>query len=97
MKLLLLKSKKKSIRFQKFYLIESSSEPSDAVRVVNAVLTQLDQLKSYPNVLVIATSNVTGRIDLAFVDRADMKVHIGKGFLTIGYKRTWEGLMKSYL
>ena len=67
------------------------------MRVVNAVLTQLDQLKSYPNVLVIATSNVTGRIDLAFVDRADMKVHIGKGFLTIGYKRTWEGLMKSYL
>lgn len=56
---------------------QSSSEPSDAIRVVNAVLTQLDQLKNYPNVLVLTTSNVTGRIDLAFVDRADMKVFIG--------------------
>ena len=67
------------------------------MRVVNAVLTQLDQLKSYPNVLVIATSNVTGRIDLAFVDRADMKVHIGKGFLIIGSKRTWAGLITIFL
>ena len=56
---------------------QSTSEPSDAVRVVNAVLTQLDRLKSYPNVLVLTTSNVTGRIDVAFVDRADMKVFIG--------------------
>lgn len=30
----------------------AGSEPSDAVRVVNAVLTQLDQLKVLPNVLV---------------------------------------------
>ena len=52
----------------------SSSEPSDAVRVVNALLTQLDQLKNYPNVIILTTSNVTGRIDLAFVDRADIKV-----------------------
>lgn len=27
--------------------------------------------------MVMTTSNVTGKIDLAFVDRADMKVHIG--------------------
>lgn len=56
---------------------KSTAEPSDAIRVVNAVLTQLDQLKAYPNVLVLTTSNVTGRIDVAFVDRADMKVFIG--------------------
>lgn len=55
----------------------SKDEPSDAVRVVNSLLTQLDQLKNYPNALVMTTSNVTGKIDLAFVDRADMKVHIG--------------------
>ena len=36
-----------------------------------------DQLKSYPNAMVMTTSNVTGKIDLAFVDRADMKVFIG--------------------
>ena len=54
-----------------------ANEPSDAVRVVNAVLTQLDKLKSYPNVLVLTTSNITGCIDLAFVDRADIKRFIG--------------------
>ena len=47
----------------------SGSEPSDAIRVVNALLTQLDQVKRYPNVLILTTSNVTGAIDLAFVDR----------------------------
>jgi len=56
---------------------KSSSEPSDAVRVVNAVLTQLDALKHFPNVLILTTSNITGSIDLAFVDRADIKQHIG--------------------
>jgi len=55
----------------------SKDEPSDAIRVVNSLLTQIDQLKSYPNAMVMTTSNVTGKIDLAFVDRADMKVFIG--------------------
>ena len=31
----------------------------------------------YPNVLIMATSNVTEAIDLAFVDRADIKQYIG--------------------
>lgn len=51
----------------------SGSEPSDAIRVVNAVLTQLDALKNYANVLVLTTSNITEAIDIAFVDRADIK------------------------
>ena len=55
----------------------SGSEPSDAIRVVNSVLTQIDQLKRYPNVLILTTSNITGAIDLAFVDRADIKQYIG--------------------
>lgn len=55
----------------------SGTEPSDGVRVVNAVLTQIDQLKRYPNVLIFTTSNLTGAIDLAFVDRADIKQYIG--------------------
>lgn len=55
----------------------SGNEPSDAIRVVNAVLTQIDQLKRFNNVLVMTTSNITGTIDLAFVDRADMKEYVG--------------------
>ena len=79
------------------------NEPSDATRVVNAVLTQLDNIKRLKNVLILTSalnivflptgtsneimnclnlhlllaSNVTGMIDLAFVDRADLKRYIG--------------------
>ena len=55
----------------------SGGEPSDAVRVVNALLTQLDQLRRFPNVIVLATSNLMGAIDPAFIDRADLKLYIG--------------------
>ena len=55
----------------------SGSEPSDAIRVVNALLTQLDQIKMSPNVLILTTSNITGAIDGAFVDRADIVQYIG--------------------
>jgi len=47
------------------------------VRVVNALLTQLDQLKRYANALVLTTSNVTNAIDTAFTDRADLKIYVG--------------------
>ena len=46
-------------------------------RVVNALLTQLDQIKMEPNVLILTTSNITGAIDGAFVDRADIVQYIG--------------------
>ena len=53
------------------------AEPSDAIRVVNAVLTQIDQLRQRDNVLILTTSNISEAIDLAFVDRADIKQYIG--------------------
>ncbi|VVC44064.1 ATPase, AAA-type, core,AAA+ ATPase domain,P-loop containing nucleoside triphosphate hydrolase,ClpA/B [Cinara cedri] len=54
----------------------SGTEPSDSIRVVNAVLTQLDNLRKYPNVIFLTTSNVTEAIDSAFTDRADIKMLI---------------------
>ncbi|KAL2084031.1 hypothetical protein ACEWY4_019549 [Coilia grayii] len=56
---------------------KAGTEPSDAIRVVNAVLTQLDQIKRHHNVVILTTSNVSQKIDLAFVDRADIKQYIG--------------------
>ena len=55
----------------------SGSEPVDAIRAVNALLKQLDGRKAQPNVMVLTTSNITEAIDLAFVDRADIKAYIG--------------------
>jgi len=37
----------------------SGSEPSDAIRVVNALLTQIDKLRIHENVLILCTSNLT--------------------------------------
>ncbi|KAF9109417.1 Pachytene checkpoint protein 2 [Mortierella sp. AM989] len=54
----------------------SGNEPSDSIRVVNALLTQIDRLKKQKNVLILATSNITEAIDIAFIDRADIKLHI---------------------
>ena len=56
---------------------ESKNEPSDGLRVVNALLTQIDQLKNHSNVLVLATSNLRNSIDDAFLDRADVSYEVG--------------------
>lgn len=53
------------------------NEPSDAIRVVNALLTQIDQLQRIRNVFVITTSNLISAIDSAFLDRADLQLYIG--------------------
>merc|ERR1712142_44915 len=55
----------------------NGNEPSDAIRVVNALLTQIDAIQRHPNVFILTTSNLSGSIDLAFVDRADIKQYIG--------------------
>ncbi|KAH9943085.1 P-loop containing nucleoside triphosphate hydrolase protein [Epithele typhae] len=54
----------------------AGTEPSDALRVVNALLTQLDKLKHKKNCLVMSTSNLASAIDSAFVDRADIVQYV---------------------
>ncbi|KDR83326.1 hypothetical protein GALMADRAFT_235399 [Galerina marginata CBS 339.88] len=54
----------------------AGTEPSDGLRVVNALLTQLDKLKQRKNVLIMATSNLVKAIDTAFVDRADIVQYV---------------------
>jgi len=55
----------------------AGNEPSDAIRSVNALLTQLDKLKYSKNVLIMSTSNLASAIDSAFIDRADIVQYIG--------------------
>eukprot|EP00040_Diaphanoeca_grandis_P010758 m.55135 g.55135 ORF g.55135 m.55135 type:complete len:436 (-) comp22025_c0_seq2:213-1520(-) len=62
------------------------NEPSDAIRVVNALLTQIDQVKSLKNVLIMCTSNLKGAIDLAFLDRADVNQYIGNPVVAARYE-----------
>jgi SpoVK/Ycf46/Vps4 family AAA+-type ATPase len=53
-----------------------SGEPTDSVRAVNSLLTQLDKLVASENIFVLATSNVLSCIDSAFVDRMDLVVRV---------------------
>jgi SpoVK/Ycf46/Vps4 family AAA+-type ATPase len=61
-------------------------EPSDAVRAVNSLLTSIDSLKAYRNVIVLSTTNITTSVDAAFVDRVDMKQYIGLPCLQARYE-----------
>ncbi|KAG5500508.1 hypothetical protein JKF63_03602 [Porcisia hertigi] len=53
------------------------NEPSDSIRVVNALLTQIDRLQDRKNIVVFATTNLTAAIDDALLDRADKRVYVG--------------------
>ncbi|GET90102.1 ATPase-like protein [Leishmania tarentolae] len=53
------------------------NEPSDSIRVVNALLTQMDRLQGCKNIIVLATTNLTAAIDAALLDRADKRVYVG--------------------
>lgn len=55
----------------------NKNESTDGVRVVSTLLTQLDLLKKYNNLLVLATSNLIESLDPAFLDRADGVFYIG--------------------
>ncbi|CAD6191780.1 unnamed protein product [Caenorhabditis auriculariae] len=55
----------------------SRSEPADAIRAVNALLTQIDRVRRRQNVLILCTSNLEKCLDGALVDRADMVRHVG--------------------
>lgn len=54
------------------------TDPSDAVKVVNSVLTEIDKLSSrVPNILICCTSNLVHNLDPAFLDRAGFKAFVG--------------------
>lgn len=61
-------------------------EPSDAVRAVNSLLTSLDSIRQFRNVLILSTSNITECVDGAFVDRVDWMVKIDLPCLEARYE-----------
>uniref|UniRef100_A0A1I7W3C4 AAA domain-containing protein n=1 Tax=Loa loa TaxID=7209 RepID=A0A1I7W3C4_LOALO len=53
------------------------NEPTDAVRAVNAVLTQVDYIRRHSNIFIFTTSNITQSLDEAFTDRTDLSRFVG--------------------
>ena len=41
----------------------ANGDPADATRAVNALLTSLDRLRRFPNVMVLTTTNLTNSVD----------------------------------
>lgn len=53
------------------------ANPADVHRATDAVLTALDEIaRNHPHILVIATSNFTDALDVAFKSRADASIEV---------------------
>ncbi|EPZ33004.1 ATPase, AAA-type domain-containing protein [Rozella allomycis CSF55] len=52
------------------------NEPSDSIRVVNALLTEIDKLKYKSNVMIFATSNLPDSIVLSLKDDNDPSIRL---------------------
>jgi hypothetical protein len=46
------------------------------MRAINALVTSLDCLHSFPNVLLSAMNNLTSSVNEAFLDHANLKVSV---------------------
>jgi GTPase SAR1 family protein len=55
----------------------SGNEVCDALRATNQLLTALDRLREKSNVVTFCTSNMMNAVDVAFLDRVDIKQFVG--------------------
>ncbi|KAL3993643.1 ATPase associated with various cellular activities (AAA) family protein [Acanthocheilonema viteae] len=53
------------------------NEPTDAIRAVNAILTEVDHIRRRNNIFIFTTSNITQSLDEAFTDRIDLSRFVG--------------------
>jgi hypothetical protein len=56
------------------------------MRAINAAVTSLDCLRSFPNVLLSATNNLTSSVNEAFLDHANRKVYVSLSILEAQYE-----------
>jgi SpoVK/Ycf46/Vps4 family AAA+-type ATPase len=54
----------------------TSSDPTDLVRFVDQLLTEIDSLQEFSDALVVGTSNFSVVLDKAFVSRADLALTV---------------------
>ncbi|KAA8909321.1 P-loop containing nucleoside triphosphate hydrolase protein [Sphaerosporella brunnea] len=72
----------------------NANDPTDGLRVVNAILTGLDKLRSKANVIVLTTSNLIHSLDPAFLDRADIKQFVDTPSTAAAYSILRNGLQE---
>lgn len=70
------------------------NEPSDSIRAVNVLLTQIDQLKSLSNYIILSTSNLLHTVDPAFRDRVDIEFHLDQQGVRAKYEILKAGIQE---
>lgn len=66
------------------YRVQQYMNPKRKLAFLKLIFGHIGLLR-YPNVLILTTSNIVGSIDLAFVDRADLKIFIDHPPSTVIY------------
>ena len=56
--------------------VVNNGESQDALRATNALLTGIDRIKVYPNIIVLCTTNLLNDLDPAFLDRCGVRQEI---------------------
>lgn len=51
-------------------------EAQDALRATNALLTGIDRVNSYANIIILCTSNLASTLDAAFIDRCGLLLEV---------------------
>jgi pachytene checkpoint protein 2 len=67
----------------------SGNEPFDGMRAVNALLTALDRLRRYPNVIILCTSNLIS----ALVSLSNSLNEVESGFIFTRMALSWTVLI----
>lgn len=61
-------------------------EAQDSLRATNALLTGLDRVKEFHNLIILCTSNILGSLDTAFLDRCSVKRNVGLPSSSVQYE-----------
>lgn len=61
-------------------------ESHDALRATNALLTGLDRMAGYSNLVFLFTSNMCDALDSAFLDRCGLKEYVGPPSVAAQYE-----------
>jgi hypothetical protein len=64
------------------------------MQAINALVSSLDCLCFFPNVLLLTMNNLTSSVNVKFLDRANLKVSVGLPILKAQYEILKETLME---
>lgn len=65
-----------SVAMSRSFSMAGDGSGGDSIRAVNTLLTELDGIRTVPNVIVLSTTNLARAVDEAYLDRMDVVLEI---------------------